>query len=83
MAIHAGRRQVEHDEHFQRMVEAQRQGTLLAMQDIAQARKAERDRQQSLEMAPSKIVLFLALGALAAVWVSDLWDKFTNFLFGG
>lgn len=78
---------MDYDEDFERLVAAQRQGTLLAMQDIALEialeREAQRNRQQVLDMLPALLVLVPAMVLLAYVWAPILRAKFWNFLFGG
>ena len=62
---------MEYDEDFERMVEAQRRGTVLAIQDIARPR-----RQLDLGDLFFRTVLVMAVAALAWTWLA-------KFLFGG
>ena len=83
MTDYEGNRQLDCDENFERLVEAQRQGTLLAMQDVARARKAQWNREtfygwglQGLIVVPE---LFEQSGNLGSR--DALQARFTN-LFG-
>lgn len=88
MALHEENRQIDYDEGFERLVEAQRQGNLLAMRDIDRARKAQQDRQRFYDKLPANIFFVVVVIPLLGMFgyqilVPMLWNDFTSYLFGG